>query len=78
MEQHHINDSNSLFQSLKSPHAQLRDAAALILDEIIMLHQYNTEALDQYLNALMNNDLLFGGKIVIVAGDGRQTLPIEC
>ena len=24
----------------------------------------------------MNNDLLFGDKIVIVAGDGRQTLPI--
>ena len=24
----------------------------------------------------MNNDILFGGKIVIVAGDGRQTLPI--
>ena len=24
----------------------------------------------------MNNDPLFGGKIVIVAGDGRQTLPI--
>ena len=23
----------------------------------------------------MNNDLLFGGKIVIVAGDGRQILP---
>ena len=41
-----------------------------------MLHQYNTEALDHYLNVLMNNDLLFGGKIVIVAGDGRQTLPI--
>ena len=41
-----------------------------------MLHQYNTEALDRYLKVLMNNDLLFGGKIVIVAGDGRQTLPI--
>ena len=31
-----------------------------------MLHQYNTEALDCYLKVLMNNDLLFGGKIVIV------------
>ena len=41
-----------------------------------MLHRYNTEALDRYLKVLMNNDLLFGGKIVIVAGDGRQTLPI--
>ena len=41
-----------------------------------MLHQYNTEALDHYLKVLMNNDLLFGGKIVIVAGDGRQTKPI--
>ena len=41
-----------------------------------MLHRYNTEALDWYLKVLMNNDLVFGGKIVIVAGDGRQTLPI--
>ena len=41
-----------------------------------MLHRYNTEELDRYLKVLMNNDLLFGGKIVIVAGDGRQTLPI--
>ena len=41
-----------------------------------MLHLYNTEALDWYLKVLMNNDLLFGGTIVIVAGDGRQTLPI--
>ena len=41
-----------------------------------MLHHYNTEALDWYLKVLMNNDLLFGGKIVIVAGDGRQTLHI--
>ena len=41
-----------------------------------MLHHYNTEALDRYLKVLMNNDLLFRGKIVIVAGDGRRTLPI--
>ena len=41
-----------------------------------MLHHYNTEALDCYLKLLMQNDLLFGGKIVIVASDGRQTLPI--
>ena len=41
-----------------------------------MLHQYNTEALGHYLKVLMHNDLLFGGKIIIVAGDGRQTLPI--
>ena len=62
---------------LQSPQAQqLRDAAVLILDEITMLHRYNTEALDRYLKVLMSNDQLFGGKIVIVAGDGRQTLPI--
>ena len=62
---------------LQSPQAQqLQNPAVLILDEITMLHRYNTEALDHYLKVLMNNDLLFGGKIVIVAGDGRQTLPI--
>ena len=63
---------------LQSPQAQqLHDAAVLILDEITMLHRYNTQALDQYLKVLMNNDLLFGGKIAIVAGDGRQTLPMN-
>ena len=32
---------------------QLQDAAVLIVDEITMLHQYNTEALDHYLKVLM-------------------------
>ena len=85
MEQHHkrfkfpipIFEESTCSIPLQSPQAQqLRDAAVLILDEITMLHRYNTEACDRYLKVLMNNDLLFGGKIVIVAGDARQTLPI--
>ena len=61
-------------QSLQAQ--QLLDTAVLILDEITMLHWYNTGAFDHYLKLLMQNDLLFGGKIIIVAGDGSQTLPI--
>jgi len=41
-----------------------------------MLYCHNLEALDQYLKELMDNTHIFGGKLVINAGDFRQTLPV--
>ena len=32
--------------------------------------------MDRTLKGIMSNDLLFGGKIVILGGDFRQLLPI--
>ena len=34
------------------------------------------EIIDRTLGDVMNNDLLFGGKIVVLGGDFRQLLPV--
>ena len=41
-----------------------------------MLHQNNLSALDRFLQELMVNKTVFGGKLVIICGDFRQILPI--
>ena len=42
-----------------------------------MLDKYMLEALDRSLRDLMgNDDTAFGGKIIILAGDFRQCLPV--
>ena len=41
-----------------------------------MLHRYIIEAIDSLLKLLMNNNIPFGGKDIILGGDFRQTLPV--
>jgi hypothetical protein len=48
----------------------------IIWDEITMAHRHLIEALDSGLRDITNNNNAFGGKIVVFAGDFRQTLPI--
>ena len=49
----------------------------LLIDEATMLHRFHLEALDRTLRYLMDKpDTIFGGKIVILAGDFRQCLPV--
>ena len=47
-----------------------------IWDEAPMVPRYALEIMDRTLKDIMSNDLLFGGKIVILGGDFRQLLPI--
>ena len=47
-----------------------------IWDEAPMAPRYALEIMDRALKDIMSNDLLFGGKIVILGGDFRQLLPI--
>ena len=55
----------------------VRRARLLLIDEATMLHRFQLEALDRTLRDLMDKpDLPFGGKIVILAGDFRQCLPV--
>jgi hypothetical protein len=49
----------------------------IIIDEISMVPKHALDIIDRKLRELMNIDLPFGGKIMIVAGDFRQVLPIE-
>ena len=51
-------------------------AKLLLIDETTMLHRFQIEALDWSLQDIMNNQSSFGGKIIILAGDFRQCLPV--
>ena len=55
----------------------VRMARLLLIDEATMLHRFYLEALDRTLRDLMNKpNIPFGGKIIILAGDFRQCLPV--
>ena len=51
-------------------------AKLLLIDEATMLDRYMLEALDRTLRDLTNIDRPFGDKILILAGDFRQCLPV--
>ena len=51
-------------------------ARIVVIDEATMLNNMLLEALDVCLRDIMNNDLVFGGKVLVLCGDFRQTLPI--
>ena len=42
-----------------------------------MMSKIDLERIDRSLRELMENQKPFGGKIVILAGDFRQILPVE-
>jgi len=54
----------------------LREASIIVWDEAPMMHRHGFEALDRTLRDLMGNDLIFGGKVVVISGDFRQILPV--
>uniref|UniRef100_A0ABD2WQT2 ATP-dependent DNA helicase n=1 Tax=Trichogramma kaykai TaxID=54128 RepID=A0ABD2WQT2_9HYME len=54
----------------------LRQVKIIIWDEISMASKDAFEAVSRLLKDVSNNDKLFGGKVIVVAGDFRQTLPI--
>ncbi|GBN53294.1 hypothetical protein AVEN_107381-1 [Araneus ventricosus] len=55
---------------------KLRQEVLIIIDEITMLAKDDLRCIDSLLRDLMNNDKPFGGKVIIIGGDFRQTLPI--
>ena len=71
-------ESSTLSISAQSPLAQLiRMAKLFLIDEATMLNKALLEAMDRTLrDILMQPDLPFGGKIVILAGDFKQCLPV--
>ena len=55
----------------------IRISRLLLIDESTMLDRYMLEALDRTLRDITDNqDTVFGGKILILAGDFRQCLPV--
>lgn len=72
------NENSTLNITAQSKLAKLvRRAKLLMIDEVTMLHRFQLEALDRTLRDLMEKpNAPFGGKIIILAGDFRQCLPI--
>jgi hypothetical protein len=54
----------------------LRETSAIIWDEAPTCHRFTVEALDHTLQDVMKSDQPFGGIVVVLGGDFRQTLPI--
>ena len=54
----------------------VRMADLIIWDEIFSCDRFNLECVERSLRDLMNSKELFGGKIIFLGGDPRQTLPV--
>jgi hypothetical protein len=55
----------------------LRDTKLIIWDEALMMSRYLLEGLNLTLQDLCDSELPFAGKVVVLAGDHRQVLPIQ-
>ncbi len=61
----------------KCTRAQILQSAKIIIwDEATMSSKHMVAAVDRCLRDIMNNDMPFGGKLVVFGGDFRQTLGI--
>lgn len=54
----------------------IRSATAIIWDEATMAPGIALTAIDRILKEIMNNRKPFGGKVLLLGGDFRQTLPV--
>ena len=71
------NETSMLAIDAQSRLAELiREARAIVIDEAPMLHKWHLEAMDRSLRDIMDLEEPFGGKILILSGDFRQTLPV--
>nr|XP_016436324.1 PREDICTED: ATP-dependent DNA helicase pfh1-like [Nicotiana tabacum] len=54
----------------------IRDAKLIVWDAVSMANKRMVEVFDLLLKDLMTTNVLFGGKVVVLGGDFRQTLPV--
>lgn len=54
----------------------LRTCKIIVWDECTMAHKKSLEALDRTLQDFRSNRQLFGGALILLAGEFRQTLPV--
>lgn len=63
----------------KHPLSQLLCASDLIcIDEFAMTHQMYVTFIDNFLRYITGNDILFGGKRIVLLGDFSQLAPVDC
>jgi ATP-dependent DNA helicase PIF1 len=71
------NDTASCNISKGSAKAKFIQMSSIIMwDEISMMHKHGLEAVDRTLRDLCNNQHIMGGKVLVLAGDFRQILPV--
>lgn len=71
-----LNESSQIRIPLESRKARFHSRIdVLFIDEISMVNAKILDMIDQYFRDLMNNEQLFGGKVVVFLGDLRQ-LPV--
>ena len=54
----------------------LKESKIIICDECTMAHKLALEALDRTLKDLRNDSKCFGGTMILLPGDFRQTVPV--
>ena len=54
----------------------IKESSLIIWDEVFSSDRFNVEAVERSLKDIMENGDDFGGKVVCVSGDPRQTLPV--
>jgi len=54
----------------------ITEANIIIWDEAPMHHRHTFEAVDRTLRDILENEDIFGGKIMVFGGDFRQVLPV--
>ncbi|XP_021964945.1 uncharacterized protein LOC110860200 [Folsomia candida] len=55
----------------------LRQASLILIDEITMLSKHGLRCIDRLLREVMScKEKPFGGKVIVIRGDFRQTLPV--
>ena len=70
-------DSSSKIIAQSKEGQILKETTVFIWDEAPMAPRYALEIVDRTLKSMMNNNLPFGGKIMVLGGDFRQLLPIK-
>ena len=54
----------------------IREVSLIVWDEASMANRATLDCVDNVCRRVMNNDEVFGGKVVILLGDFRQTCPV--
>jgi hypothetical protein len=72
-----FSDSSSNIAPRQMAWQELKDAQIFIVDEASMIPKHALRIIDDLLQNINENQKLFGGKLFIMGGDFRQTLPIQ-
>lgn len=70
------NTSNSRLSADSREANEIRNAGLILWDEASMCSLHILHAVDRFLRDICQVNTIFGGKVVVIGGDFRQTLPI--